>query len=142
MCLVLNLTPHPIKVYGASQFVNLEQLNPTTWVADGVEGEPLAAYPESYPGSGGARIATSVEEIRKVDATDLPGVVVQTKYGEATGIPDWPTPDVSLIVSLPMQSMAIAAGHPLAKQMAAPYKVVRLRSNTSTVLGCMGFTFQ
>ncbi len=130
---VINLTPHSVQVYNESMFVGLEQTNATTWVADGVEGEPLA----DYPSEGIARISTQTDIIE----SELPGITVSTVYGEATGIPEDLNGSEVLIVSLPMQSMAKQAGLPTANRMVAPYKVVRLRSNTSTVLGCMGFTY-
>lgn len=131
----VNLTPHAIDVYSKDQFVNLEQSNPTTWIADSVTGAPtlLLPQPQSI-----ARIS-----VKTVDALiSIPGVeMVETQYGEITGLPAEYTETTLFVVSLPTQSNAKAAGHPLANQMVAPYKVVRLRSNTSTILGCMGFTF-
>ena len=129
---IINLTPHSIEVYNAEQFRGLVQANPTTWVADSVEGSPLAAYPSE----GVARIAVSTTPI----FSQLPGETVSTVYGEATGIPDIEDGTI-LIVSLPMQSMAKQALHPLSHQMVAPYKVVRLCTNQGIVLGCMGFTY-
>ncbi len=135
---VFNCTPHAIQIYSPADFVGLEQVNPTSWVADGVEGEPIAEYhPEDAP----VRIAT------KTVAATIPGVihvlgeVVATEYGELTGVPEGFNPLQDwLIVSLPAQSMARQAGHPLASRMLAPYKVVRSRANGSVVLGCMGVT--
>ena len=135
----INLTPHSIEVYPAAAFVGLEQVNPTTWVADCVDKTQAIA---TYESKGVARIST---ESRKLDAIGgIPMVI--TTYGETTGIPPFvyqlpinsPT---RLIVSLPMQSMAKASNHPFANVMVAPYQVVRSRSNGSVVLGCMGFTF-
>jgi hypothetical protein len=130
---VINLTPHPIEVFAAEQFTGLEQVNPTTWVADGVEGEPVA----SYPSDGVARISVSTEAV----SSKLPGETVTTEYGEATGIPEGLDGSEVLIVSLPMQSMAKQAKLFQASQMVAPYKVVRLKASGSVVLGCMGFTY-
>ena len=130
---VLNLTPHSVQVYDANQFIGLEQTNPTTWVADGVNGDPVAAYPSQ----GVARISVATEAVQSV----LPGEVVATTYGEATGIPDGLDGTEVLIVSLPMQSMAKQAALNEAPQMVAPYKVVRSKANGSVVLGCMGFTY-
>jgi hypothetical protein len=134
---VINLTPHSVEVYAQSQFINLEQTNPTTWVADGVKGIPLA----SYDSEGVARIDTKVSHVAASDSCHLPGQIVVTEYGEASGIPEGTTNQDTLIVSLPMKSMAVASGHPLARVMISPYKVVRSRSNGSLVLGCMGFTY-
>jgi hypothetical protein len=134
---VINLTPHSVEVYAQSQFINLEQVNPTTWVADGVEGDPIQAYASE----GVARIDTKVSHVSASDSCHLPGQVVVTEYGEASGIPEGTTDQNTLIVSLPMKSMAAAAGHPLAQVMVSPYKVVRDRAKGSLVLGCMGFTY-
>ena len=130
---VINLVPVTVDVYNESQFINLERLNKITWVSDGTVGKAIA----TYPSQGSAWIDTEAVAVNSY----LPGEVVQTTYGEATGIPDNLTGDEVLIVSLPMQSMAKSAGIPESIQMVAPYKVVRLRSNTSQVLGCMGFTY-
>ena len=131
---VLNLTPHAVQVYKAEQFVNLEQVNPTTWVADSVEGSPIA----EYESNGVARISTKTTTM----PTTILGIeMVRTEYGEATGIPETATAKDLIIVSLPMQSMAKASGHHLVDAMVAPYKVVRSRANGSVVLGCMGFTY-
>jgi predicted transcriptional regulator with HTH domain len=125
---VLNLTPHSVEVLLESQFLNLEKLNPTTWVADGVEGEPV----RQYSSSGSLRIKTNTIAAEAIDG-------VETVYGDLEGLPEGYNGEY-MIVSLPAQSMAKQSGHPLASKMLAPYKAVRLRSNPSTVLGCMGFT--
>lgn len=130
----INLTPHSVEVYLENAFEGLKQVNPTTWVADSVYSEQAIGI---FPSQGSARIATSTIDKGMVDL--IP--VVATSYGEAQGIPDNVSPDDVLIVSLPMQSMAKASGHPLASQMVAPYKVVRSAENGSVVLGCMGFTY-
>ncbi len=135
MSKVINLTPHSIEVYPEAAFKNLEQTNPTTWIADSVDQNLLL---ESFASQGVARITTSVVPAGSIGT--IPAV--QTSYGELTGIPVDVDPFDVLIVSLPTQSMAIASGNPLAKNMVSPYKVVRLRSNTSTVLGCMGLSYQ
>ena len=131
---IINLTPHSFQVYNESQFVGLEQTNPTTLIADSVEGTALL----NLPSSGSIRIATSTVKGEPIDGIPT----VKTQYGEAVGIPNNVTNDDTLVVSLRTQSIAKAANHPLANQMATPYKVVRLRSNPSTVLGCMGLSFQ
>jgi hypothetical protein len=131
---IINLTPHSFQVYNESQFVGLEQTNPTTLIADSVEGTALL----NLPSSGSIRIATSTVKGEPIDGIPT----VKTQYGEAVGIPNNVTNDDTLVVSLRTQSIAKAANHKLASQMASPYKVVRLRSNPSTVLGCMGLSFQ
>jgi len=128
---IINLTPHGVQVFVQDQFTGLEQLNPTTWVADSVRGNPIL----DIASVGSLRISTST-----VDSTPIDGVpVVDTSYGDLVGLPtDYD--GQFMVVSLPCQSMAKQSGNPLASKMLAPYKVVRLRSNTSQVLGCMGFT--
>lgn len=132
---VLNLTPHSIEVYAPEQYYNLEQLNATTWVADGVvvDETPLAVYPSM----GVARIETNTAEM----VSDLPGITVHTAYGQCTGIPEGISESDVLIVSLPTLSMAYTSKNPYAPQMVSPYKVVRSRANGSLVLGCMGFSY-
>jgi hypothetical protein len=129
---VVNLTPHSIEVYPEDAFVGLEQVNPSTWVADSVT-EAMCWM--SLPSKGSLRIATKTVECAAVGGVPT----VETTYGDLQGLPsdyagEW------LIVSLPAQSMAKASGHELAAKMVAPYKVVRSRANGSVVLGCMGFT--
>ena len=136
---IINLTPHSVEVYGPEQFVGLEQVNPTTWVADSVDGEPVA----SYESQGVARISTSEQIIEEPEdcQDEFAGMLlVQTTYGEATGIPEVTGQD-HFIVSLPMKSMAVQANLEAAPYMVSPYKVVRSKQNGSLVLGCMGFTY-
>lgn len=129
----INLTPHAVQVFAKTQFVGLEQVNPTTWVADGVEGKAIA----EFASEGILRISTNT-----VEAADIEGIpMAATEYGELIGVPEGVSESDRLIVSLPAKSMAVAAGHPLAKQMVSPYKVVRSKENGSLVLGCMGFTY-
>ena len=130
----INLTPHSIEVYPAAAFVGLEQVNPTTWVADSVDKTQAIA---TYESKGVARIQTTTKELQAINGVPM----VTTTYGEATGIPSGFYRDTKIIVSLPMQSMARASNHPLANVMVAPYQVVRQKDNGSVVLGCMGFTF-
>lgn len=129
----INLTPHSVQVYSPSQFAGLEQVNPTTQIADEVTGEPIL----DLPSSGSARISTKTEDSGFMDGVAM----YKTAYGEAQGIPEDLPDDALLVVSLPMQSMAKQSGHPLADRMVAPYGVVRSRANGSIVLGCQGFTY-
>ena len=129
---LVNLTPHSIEVYVADQFEGLEQVNPTTWVADGVSGVPILARVSR----GSLRISTSAIESDPVEGVPI----FQTSYGDLTGLPE-ETEGCLFIVSLPAQSMAKQSGHPLSNRMVAPYQVVWLKSNSSTVLGCMGLTY-
>jgi hypothetical protein len=132
--MLLNYMPHSFDVYKKEQFVNLEQTNPTTWIADGVEGDSIV----SVPSQGSVRMSTSTQELG-VDADGVP--VYNTVYGELTGFPieDLKEGDV-VLVSLPVVSMMKASNHTLSAFVASPYNAVRLRSNTSQVLGCMGYT--
>ena len=131
---LINLTPHSVEVYSEDQFIGLEQVNPTTWVANSVEGEPIA----SFPSVGCLRIQTQT-----VEGDVLEGGIptVKTEYGELTGVPEGLGENDLMIVSLPVQSMAKQADPLLASRMVAPYKVVRSTENGSIVLGCMGFTY-
>ena len=129
----INLTPHSIEVYREDAFINLTQVNPTTWNAEGLkEGvSPIL----SLPSMGNARITVST-----IEATPIDGVpIVESTYGELTGIPEF-GPSDTLIVSLPCLSLTKQSGNPLALRMVSPYKVVRSSTNGSLVLGCMGFT--
>jgi hypothetical protein len=130
---VFNLTPHSIDIYPQDVFVGLTQVNPTTWTAESVV--EAMAY-KVYPSFGSCRIKTSTVAIEAIDGVPT----VSTEYGELEGIPVEATLADTLIVSLPAQSMAKASGSEWAEVMVAPYKVVRLASNTSVILGCMGFT--
>lgn len=135
---VINLTDHKvIRVFPESAFSGLEQKNATLFVADKVDESQLIV---EYPKHGMiARIGISVEEAGFVDGK-VP--LVKTTYGKLEGVPSNIKPNDTLFVSLPTASMSRSAGHPLADQMVSPYKVVRLRSDTQVVLGCMGFTRQ
>jgi hypothetical protein len=77
---IRNFTPHSFDVYCQSQFMNFEQVSPTTFIADGVEGEPIL----SLPSEGSVRIATSTEELG-IDSNGVPAF--KTVYGEASGFP-------------------------------------------------------
>ena len=132
---VINLTPHPVQVYTEDQFVNLKQVNSTTWVADSVQGDPIA----KYPSQGLVRIETFTQFTKT--KIGLEGDVVRTTYGAPVGIPESVASDDVLIVSLPTKTMSAAAGHSLSSQMVSPYKVVRNSQNGSIVFGCMGFTY-
>jgi hypothetical protein len=137
MAKFINLTPHSVQVYDLYQFKGLKEINPTTLVADGVEGDPIL----DLPSEGVARISCDTERDGSHDGIPM----FKTEYGELTGI----TPehclaslseDVRFIVSLPTKGMAQQAGHPLASRMVSPFRVVRSSQNGSIVLGCMGFT--
>ena len=92
---IINLTPHSVEVYLESQFVNLEQANPTTWFADEVVGDPLG----HYPSEGVARMVVTTAVVK---SSVIPGEVVKTVYGDPIGIPEDRGWDY-LFRSLPMQ---------------------------------------
>ena len=129
----INLTPHQIIVYSPDQFTNLTQSNPTTWVADGVNGDPILSL---LPSGKVARIDTTTKLKRIVN--NIP--VYVTTYGDIVGLPDNIGDKAILVVSLPTVSNAKAVNHPLLDILVSPYQVVRLSSNTSQTLGCTGFT--
>ena len=121
-------------------FQGLEQLNPSTWVAETCCAEQAISV---FPSEGSARISVTTEDLG-LGYGDIP--MVATVYGEAIGIPECEDDDV-LIVSLPMQSMMKASDHPRSGQCVSPYKVVRNKVDLggkvvagSTCYGCMGFT--
>lgn len=155
----INLTPDPIRVFKPEQFRGLDLTDPENMTADGVQGDPILDLPSGWPE---ATIATSPVEVDPIEGIPI----VEIAYGEDIGLPENVNQDDVLIVSLPMQSMAMLTGHPNAWQMVSPYKVVRSRENGSdgsidallkavkspgdyaiirshengsTVLGCMGF---
>ncbi|NJL03267.1 MAG: hypothetical protein HC910_22850 [Spirulinaceae cyanobacterium SM2_1_0] len=95
---IFNLTPHKITVYGESQFVGLEQVNPTTWIADSVEGQPLA----EFQSEGSLRIQTETVE----DAAIQGIPTVRTRFGDLIGVPSAVGTGDTLIVSLVALSAA------------------------------------
>lgn len=130
---IINLTPHTVELYWEEGFGNLEQVNPTTWVADYVE---PALIRETYPSQGIARV-----KVATIDADPINGIpIVKSQYGEIEGLPDYQE-NVYYIVSLPTISAALSTGRTTA-DLLSPHKVVRSRSNGSLVLGCMGFACQ
>jgi hypothetical protein len=133
--MIYNCTPHFVDVFTEAQFVELEQKNPTTFLAKETKGEAIASFP---PEGEAIRIATQTIDSLESIEEGIP--LVETSYGELSGIPEGATEEDWFIVSLPAQSMARAANHRLAHRMIAPYKVVRSIDNGSLVLGCMGFT--
>lgn len=129
---IINLTPHAIQVYAQESFEGLEKTNPTTWLADSVEGQPLLLVESS----GMARV-----KVATVDADPIDGVpTVTSQYGEIEGLPEFQD-GTFYVVSLPTVSAAIANGRTTA-DLLTPYQVVRSRANGSLVLGCMGFSRQ
>lgn len=132
---ILNYCKHDVSFYPESAFSDLEQVSPTSWIAGGVDESQLLLRVES---SGEARIA-----VETIDIPPIAGVpAVATKYGMLTGFPRRLEKDTVYLVSGPTLAMAKASEYPFASMMASPYKVVRLRGNSSKVLGCMGLSFQ
>jgi hypothetical protein len=129
---IINLTPHAVNVYPREAFAGLSQLNPTTWIAESVDETKEI---KNFPSVGSCRISVEV-----VDSTPIEGIAtVGTKYGNLHGIPETVEDTDTLIVSLPTKMMAQASGHHRSSQMVSPHEVVRLATDTSAVLGCMGF---
>ena len=129
----INLTSHSIQIFDKENFVNLVETKPGSLVADSVEGEPIL----SVASSGEARIAMKTELLPSMDGVQM----FKTEYSDLIGIPEGISEDDILIVSLATKSNTNASGHPLAKQMVSPYRVVRLTSNTSQILGAIGLTY-
>jgi len=132
----INTCPHSVDVYKEENFVNLQKLNATTWVADSVEGEAIFSVPMT--GKPALRIDSNSQPL----GTSTEGIpLFDTVYGELTNIPEMQEGD-DVITSLPVVSLAKQTGHPLLPRLCSPYKVVRLRSDTSKVLGCHGLQYQ
>lgn len=119
--------PHSFDVYAQDQFVNLELVK-GSYIADGVEGDPIF----SAESEGSIRMPMTKEFLGN-DTLGVP--VYKTVYGEPDGFPTDLVEGDIVITSLPVLSNMNASGHPMASFVASPSDVVRLRSNTSTVLG-------
>jgi hypothetical protein len=132
---VLNTCPHNINIFPEDAFINLKQINPTTWVADGVKEEaPLLAF---YPSSGSSlRIGVESKPIGSIAGVPCYRAV----YGELSGLPEEEY-DV-IITSLPAVSNAKLKGLAIAEKLCSPHQVVRLSTDTSVILGCTGLQFQ
>lgn len=131
----INLTSHSIDVYNVDQFINLKQLNPTTWVADSVDGDAIL----SLPSQGNARIDVTTDFYLSID-----GINIYTSFYGDINITGFDISTIAvddlLIVSLPVVSNAKLSNHPLSSQLVSPFQVVRKADNTSAILGCTGFT--
>ena len=125
--------PHSFDVFAEGQFIELEKMPNGTLVADSVSGPSIV----SLPSEGSIRMPTTTEYLG-MGANDIPSY--KTVYGEPVGFPDDLVEGDVVITSLPVVSNMNVSGHPMAAFVASPYNVVRLRSNTSMVLGCMGYT--
>lgn len=110
--MILNLTPHPIRIYNDDRPDGVDDLEP---------GLRLVIEPEQTPARIGMVPLSS--ELRD-------GVPVElVEYGHTTGLPA-PRDGVSLVVSLPV---ALALGQ-VRSDLLVPYREVRNR--TGTVIGC------
>lgn len=113
--MILNLTPHPIRLYAPDRPDGIDDLEP---------GLRLVIEPEDTP----ARLSmVSVGSLR----TELrDGISVETiEYGHAYGLPD-PHDGISYVVSLPV-ALALV---PHRSDLLVPYREVRNASGT--VIGC------
>lgn len=130
---ILNFTPHEIKIYSKDSFVNLKQVNETTWVADDI----LGFADKVFPSNGIARIKTDTSFYFEKDGVTF----AKTVYGDLQGIPDSVSSEDIIIVSLPAKSNAHASNHPRKNQLVSPYIVVRDAKETSKILGCCELSF-
>lgn len=131
--MIYNLTPHSIDIFPRADFVNLEEGK--VFLADGVFPD---AKGHSFPSNGIARVTTAVFA---VEDGRFPFPMFSTKWGELEGLPESVDDEDLLIVSPIFQSAAFKKAHPWADQMVCPHGAVRLRSNTSQILGCLGLTY-
>lgn len=123
---MLNLTPHPINFHKVEDFVNLEKTG-FGYIADGV----LPGTGEIIPVHGLLRIAESIEEIGLVEGIPVSKVI----YGEVVVTPEDLDIDGQVLIVSPIALNALK-GKGL--NAYAPDKVVRLRGDTSKILGCLG----
>ena len=134
-----NFTPHVINLIKKEDLVGLTQVNATTWVAEGfVEGGAPYLTIESE-GEIRIDVTTVTREAVRVVNYNIPAV--NTKYGAISGLPFLVAPEDLLIVSLPTQTNAAAAGLDIVDKLVTPFKVVRMKSNTSVILGALGVSF-
>lgn len=112
--MILNFTPHPIRIYTADRPDGIDDLEP---------GLRLVIEPEDTP----ARLSM-VAAARRAEVRD--GVPVETiEYGHAYGLPD-PHDGISCVVSLPVALALI----PHRADLLVPYREVR--NSSGTVIGC------
>ncbi|MER5715696.1 hypothetical protein [Streptomyces sp. NPDC002132] len=110
--MILNLTPHPIRLYTADRPDGLDDLEP---------GLRLVIEPEAKPARLG--MIPLLTEYRDGIPVEL------VEYGHAQGLPRR-AEGVSYVVSLPV-ALALA---PRRSDLLVPYREVR--NSTGTVIGC------
>jgi hypothetical protein len=112
---ILNFTPHPIRIYTADRPDGIDDLEP---------GLRLVIEPEDTP----ARLSMIAVGSLRTEFRD--GVPVETiEYGHAYGLPE-PHDGISYVVSLPVALALI----PRRSDLLVPYREVRNASGT--VIGC------
>lgn len=141
---IRNHTPHSVVIYPEAAFNNLRHEG-RTLVADGVgydsSDPPIAEYHpiENLQPIRISSDAIAAEEIHleggsfKIYEIDRTAPIKGLTEADLAG-------EFLLIVSERTKMQAIAIGHPIAQRMIYPYNVVRLSSDTTKVLGCMGFS--
>jgi hypothetical protein len=112
---ILNFTPHPVRIYAGDRPDGIDDLEP---------GLRLVIEPEDTP----ARLTMVATGPAGAELRD--GVPVETiEYGHAYGLPD-PHDGISYVVSLPVALALI----PHRCDLLVPYHEVR--NSTGTVIGC------
>jgi hypothetical protein len=112
---IINLTPHPIRVYGWTA--------PDQLVTD--EHEPIAVYAPS------GKVARLVE--LEIGGWTIPGMsfpIERVEYGQATGLP---APDRDSM-NWYIVSLALALALPDRPELLVPYR--EIRNLEGTVVGC------
>ena len=113
--MILNLTPHPIRIYADDRPDGIDDLEP---------GLRLVIEPEDTP----ARL--TMVQVGSLRTEHRDGIPVETiEYGHAYGLPD-PHDGISFVVSLAVALALI----PHRSDLLVPYREVRNASGT--VIGC------
>jgi hypothetical protein len=128
---IINLTPHDITILSKESCINLEQdFRTKSWIADG------AISLRALESSGVARVQITTQPGEMLD-----GIPTQIPvYGKIEGLPEYDK-DKAYIVSLLTISAAISQGR-TTKDLYSPGTIVRSRSDTSTILGCLDLNHQ
>lgn len=141
---VYNLVPHDVLIFREDQFINLEQVNQNSWIADDVFEKPIRTYFQS-----GTVLRINIlneesifffDEIVPINLSRYASLVFITKEGEEKINEETIKEEDLLIVSLKTLENAKEIQHYLLQQMYSPFMVVRKRGEPSTVLGCVKVT--
>lgn len=141
---VYNLVTHDVLIYREDQFVNLEQVNQNSWVADDVFEKPIKTYLQS-----GTVLRINIlneesifffDEVVPINLSKYVSLVFITKEGEEKITEETIKEEDLLIVSLKTLENAKEIQHVLLKQMYSPFMTVRKRDELSKVLGCVKVT--